>query len=177
MQVMLFQRGEEEPVDIGERPRLVMRLRWFRIAHRQKRPVAGSRTRADLCRLSRVDGAGGHPTFQRGDLRSGKFAAGRHLQIDIDITHGPDEQAAVGIAGNDRRSRVAPGLPAAASIEHEAAFGLFCAVAVARVAPLTQDRQHLLCEKHFGRGSVGCRRGVLRLVSQTPGARQKRERG
>ena len=144
-----FQFREDEAVDGIQRPRFIAHRRRFRIGHRLERPelsplldVDDSRLLCRDCRDTGIGRAHGHPFFQHLDLARRQLALRRHLQIGIDIAHGPDEQALVEAPRHHRRSVVAARLPPGLHIQREAALDLLF-MRMALVAALLKHGQHL----------------------------------
>src|SRR5207245_4647673 len=72
---------------------------------------------------ARVGRANLDPGFQVGDLLGRKlFAFGRHLEIFVGVADSFDEQAFIGIAGDDRGAGVAAFQEMLAGLEQEGAF-------------------------------------------------------
>src|SRR5262249_18391307 len=112
-----------------------------------------------------VIGGGGRshpdPGLEVGDLLVRKFSLRRHLEILIAPSNRLDDPTLLGIAGDDRRARVAALEEPFAGVEEEPALELLRALAVALVAALDQTRADALLEE-FDLLRGGRRRFLLR---------------
>ncbi len=117
----------------------------------ERPPVAGSGGRGRL-RDARIDGAVAHPSFEDRDLGVRDLVVG-HLQIGVEMPHGPDEEALVGRAGENRRPSVAAGRPPALPVEGQVSLHLAGGMGVAAQAAAGENRLDLVAK---GRGRVPC---------------------
>ena len=172
-QAVVEKRLENESVDRVSRPvgpvvgPRIDRLGNGRSANGLERPegaVSGGELRSPVDWPRRLRGMGraiaagpgctqGDPAGEDGDFLRAELAGGGHLEpLVVDRL---DEQALVGLAGHDRRSRLAPLENRLQRVEPQAPFLLL--VAVARVAVLGQERPDVLLEELLA-GGLG--RGV-----------------
>ena len=117
-------------------------------------------------RLARVGRALADPLGEVGALGIGETAGGGHFQLGVGVGDGFDEQARVGIAGDDGCSSGAAALPSGFGIETEAGAGQF--LVVAGVALGGQERTDLIFEEF---GVVRLKRRGRKLGVET-GAQQ-----
>ena len=150
--------GEDERVDGMRGPG-----RNVDVAHRAEGPVFGAllgrgpgqaarggrgRRRGRL-RRSHPD-----PRDQVGDRRFGEALLRGHLQVAVLVADGFDEQAFVGLAGDDGRPGVAALPDPLGRVEQEAALDLLGRGGVAGGAGVDEDRADPLLEEFDSRGVV-----------------------
>ena len=88
-----------------------------------------------------------HPVLNRGDRCVGELPLRGHAQGFVLVSNRLNEQARVDIAGDDRRTRVAPLPHPVQAVESQAPFERFGLRGVALVTMLDQDGTHLRFEE------------------------------
>ena len=95
-------------------------------------------------RCARLASRIGRPAVDPGpkilDYTIWQLPGGRHLQHWIEVAQGCQQQAGVGLARHERRSRRSPGEQAVAAVEHKPTHGLSQARRMADLAPIDQHR-------------------------------------
>ena len=108
------------------------------------------------------------PAGEDGDFLRVELAVGGHLEpLVVDRL---DDQALLGLAGHDRRSRLAPFEDRLQRVEPQAPFLLL--VAVARVAVLGQQRPDVLLEELLA-GGLGGRVGLAAMSGEPVPSRSR----
>ena len=107
-------------------------------------------------------GAEGDPLLEVGDHLVGEFLLGRHLQLIFGLLDGLDEQALLGVAGDEGRAVVAALAEPFAGVQGQAAANLLGALGVAAVALADQHGADVLLEEGelFRRRLAGLGRGL-----------------
>ena len=140
---LFLELGEDEAVDVGLRPTGRSWRRHDRTRERPKRPEGSLFVGDDAARdrKRRLDigplGAAADPRGEAPDFGVGEpIAVPRHLQVFALVTHGGDQQALLGVAGDDRRTAAAALQHTVERVEPQAAV---LGVGVARKAPLGEQ--------------------------------------
>ena len=99
---------------------------------------------------ARVRGAHGHPALESVDLRLRELTAiffGRHPEVGIGKTDGPNEQAVFRVAGNNDQASPATFQRGLATVELQASLTLACLGRMAFVAVIHQNGSNMLLKE------------------------------
>ena len=109
--------------------------------------AAGRRGSAGRPRRARIGRAHAHPGDEIVHLRRRELSLGRHPHVGLSVAHRLDEQALLGIAGDDGRAADAALFPAASPVEGQPDLRRAARRAVALVAVVGEDRPDLAFEE------------------------------
>ena len=143
--------GEEEPIDIGAGPRLVLHSRHGRFADRLERPVRTARIGIDSrgplgCGIgSGIRRPHRDPSLQDADLRLRQLSPRRHLERLV--ANRLDQHALLRRSGHKGGTAVPPLDPPSAAVETQAPLEDLRLRGVARVTMLDEEGTHLLLEE------------------------------
>ena len=152
LETLRLQLRQDEAVDRVARPRLVLDLGRRGIFDRLEAPVSGALAEVERSDLRGRAGLGRHrpggsaldPLGQDGDLLGRELGLRRHPEV-FGVADGLDQEALLGLAGEQGRAGVATFQGVGQAIEPQAPLGL--ALAVAREAAVGQQRADLRLEE------------------------------